>query len=574
MSCTAAFNQVAFRGRADDAGETDSTWLANQNVDWTQDVDEIFRVRFEVQETAGCAAGNLNNAQLQYNLGGAGWVSVTGTSNVVQSVASPNLADGSTTTDQLTVGTGTFDGDGCFDEVNGIAGNNNLDLSASGHFEPEYCIQILSGDVTNGQTIQLRVTRAGNAFAAYDATPTITVNEAAPVVVTPTTLALVTASFAPVIKLQITPTTLALVTASFAPVIVHGTIVTPTTLALVTAGFAPTVTATAHQLVTPSTLAQSLSTFAPTVSAPRLVTPTTLALTISAFAPSIVLGTIVTPSLLELTTASFAPSIVLGTVVTPSTLAHTLSTFAPTVSAPRLVTPSTLSLSVSAFSPVVSTPRLVTPSTLALTISTFAPDVTAGSGSDITVTPDTLALILSAFAPTVQTPRLITPDVLSLTISAFAPTVLAPRLVTPTVLELAVNAFIPTVSVPRLTTPTTLALSLSAFVPTVDVTTGPVTVTPGVAELVLHRFSPNAYERVINPAVDGIVIIPPKNMIGWAGGRGGTKLPLTSSKPAVEILGHYNLAKKSNEIARQQKQAKQAKTIVEILTIISDGDLW
>lgn len=175
--CTAAFNQKAFRGRNDDGNETTATWQANQNVAWLQNVDVNFRVRLEVQETAGCAKTNFTTIQLQYNLAGAGWVNVTATSNVVRSSASPNLADGANTTDQLTVGTGTFVGGGGFDEVNGIAGNTNMDISASGHFEVEYCCQLRSADVVAGQVVELRVTDGGTGFAAYDATASLSVNE-------------------------------------------------------------------------------------------------------------------------------------------------------------------------------------------------------------------------------------------------------------------------------------------------------------------------------------------------------------------------------------------------------------
>src|SRR3990167_3756771 len=178
--CTAAWNQVSFRGRNDNGHQATATWKALQNTNWTQAVDENFRVRFEMQETAGCAAANVTNIQLQYNLNAAGWVSVTATSSVVQSVASPNVADAAATTDQLSAGTGTFEGDACFDEVNGVCGSAATDVAASGHVEPEFCVQILSGDVVDTDLIELRITRGGTAFAAYDATPSVTVSEAAP----------------------------------------------------------------------------------------------------------------------------------------------------------------------------------------------------------------------------------------------------------------------------------------------------------------------------------------------------------------------------------------------------------
>jgi len=174
MTCTAAFNQKAYRGRNDDGSETTATWKAAQNTNWAQLRDTNFRVRFEIQETAACA-GNNKVWQLQYNRNAAGWNTVNASSNVVRSSASPNLADAANLTDQLTVGTGTFIGLTGFDEVDGAAGGNSMDVAASGHSEAEFSVQIRSADVADGDTIQLRVTDAGTALAAYDVTPTVTV---------------------------------------------------------------------------------------------------------------------------------------------------------------------------------------------------------------------------------------------------------------------------------------------------------------------------------------------------------------------------------------------------------------
>ena len=176
--CTSAWNQVAFRGREDDGDQATATWKALQNTNWTNGVDVNLRVRFEVQETAGCAKANFTTIQLQYNLNGTGWGNVNATSNAVRSSASPNVADAANLTDQLTAGTGTFEGDACFDEVNGLCGSAATDVAASGHVEAEFCVQIRSADVSDTDTIQLRLTDGGTPFAGYTATPTITVSEA------------------------------------------------------------------------------------------------------------------------------------------------------------------------------------------------------------------------------------------------------------------------------------------------------------------------------------------------------------------------------------------------------------
>lgn len=176
MSCTASFTQNGFRGRNDDGNETTATWKATQGTDWTQKVDTNFRVRFQMQEGAACAGANIV-WRLQYNLAAAGWVDCSASSIVVRASASANLADAGNLTDQLTGGTGTFMGLTGFDEVDCNAGGASMDVAASGHAEAEFCVQIRSAAVTDGQTLQLRVTNAGTAIAAYSSTPTITVSE-------------------------------------------------------------------------------------------------------------------------------------------------------------------------------------------------------------------------------------------------------------------------------------------------------------------------------------------------------------------------------------------------------------
>ena len=180
MTCPASFTQVTFRGRNDDGDETTATWKATQGTDWTQAVDVNFRIRFEIQEGANCAGAN-KVWRLQYNLAAGGWVDCSATSSVVRASASANFTDGEATTDQLTGGTGTFQGGsgttGGMDEGNCNAGGATMDVAALGHAECEFSVQLRSADVTDGQTFQLRVTDAGTAIAAYTDTPTITVSE-------------------------------------------------------------------------------------------------------------------------------------------------------------------------------------------------------------------------------------------------------------------------------------------------------------------------------------------------------------------------------------------------------------
>jgi hypothetical protein len=301
------------------------------------------------------------------------------------------------------------------------------------------------------------------------------------VTVTPTTLAVVTARFAPTVTAtnhqSVTPSTASLTLSAFAPVI--RTTVTPTTASLSTATFAPTVSTTNHQLVTPTTASLTTATFAPTVTttAHQTVTPTTASLSLSAFAPSANVGINVVPTTASLTLSPFAPTVSTTNhqLVTPDLATLSLATFAPTVATPVVVTPTVASLSLSPFAPTVTAtdPKTVTPTTAALTLTTFAPVVTAVF--DTRVTPTTASLATETFAPTVSTTahQLITPTTLSLSMTAFAPTVVATdhKVVTPSLATLSLLAFNPDVvaSDHQLVTAATAALVTASYAPNVRI---------------------------------------------------------------------------------------------------------
>lgn len=174
------YDQAGFRGRNDDGSETTATWKAAENTDWSQAVDENFRFRAVVDETALGDANAVLDFKLQYNLNGAGWNDVNTTSSVVRTTLSPNVANGAATTRQLAAGTGTFVA-GSFDENNGAASSANT-IETGELTELEWCAQVRSADVVNNDTIDLRVveTTGSIVFAAYTQVPTITVVEATP----------------------------------------------------------------------------------------------------------------------------------------------------------------------------------------------------------------------------------------------------------------------------------------------------------------------------------------------------------------------------------------------------------
>lgn len=178
MPGQASIFQKHFRGRNDDGTQTTATWKAAEDANWSFGTDTNLRVRFTIGNE-GTGNKTFTNLQLEYNKNGAGWNAVTSASSVVRSATSANVTDATATTQQLTSGLGNFvAGEICTD---GVGASKTLQSPTPNEFtEYEYVVQIRSGDVSAGDTIQLRVTGNGSAFnGGYSQTPTITVEAGA-----------------------------------------------------------------------------------------------------------------------------------------------------------------------------------------------------------------------------------------------------------------------------------------------------------------------------------------------------------------------------------------------------------
>jgi hypothetical protein len=165
-----SLTQSGFRGRNDDVTLTTNTWTHALNTNWTQNVDTNFRVRFSVL-CEGMAASIT--PQLQYDLNNSGtWNNVTGTSSVVRASLSTLFNDDAGTT-QLISG-GTFIA-GRADENDGTTAGITF-TTVPQVTEVEFCVQIRSADVADGNTVQLRVVNTATALNTYSFSPSITVN--------------------------------------------------------------------------------------------------------------------------------------------------------------------------------------------------------------------------------------------------------------------------------------------------------------------------------------------------------------------------------------------------------------
>lgn len=176
MGALSLLEQASFRGRNDDGSQTTATWKDSVNTNWRQAVTTNFRVRFLVKHTGGATTPTF---QLEYNKNSGGWNSVTTASSVCKAVNSTSITDGEATTQQ--VGAGTF--------VTGEMSEDGITAAisigaATNETEVEYVLQLVSTDVTFGDTIELRVTNAGVALDIYTNTPAITLPGTRRIIVT------------------------------------------------------------------------------------------------------------------------------------------------------------------------------------------------------------------------------------------------------------------------------------------------------------------------------------------------------------------------------------------------------
>jgi hypothetical protein len=178
----ATYNQPNFRGRRDTETINSSTFDWSLNTNFTVDIGEIFRVRFEAEETAG--TGGANTFKLQYNHDAAGWVDVdpwdaAPNGSPVLAVESSQYTDGDATTNVIS---GSSE---AFTAGTGESGDASFSSSISSqHTEVEFCLIIrrlytLSGapaQVDDSDTFELRIVENdGTPFNSYTS-PTVTAN--------------------------------------------------------------------------------------------------------------------------------------------------------------------------------------------------------------------------------------------------------------------------------------------------------------------------------------------------------------------------------------------------------------
>ncbi len=159
-------DQTDFDHRKDDASESAAVGLS-LNTDWNQLVDENVRVRFVIDHPESSPESRA--LFLRYSHEGGAFTVVDGSSSVVRSSLSSQFADDDDTTQQI--GSGSFiTPNGCMDELDGQT--PTVEWVSNDEVEVEFCFQIRSADVTEGDTVDLRVyTTSGQVLRSYVVTP-------------------------------------------------------------------------------------------------------------------------------------------------------------------------------------------------------------------------------------------------------------------------------------------------------------------------------------------------------------------------------------------------------------------
>ena len=184
---TFGFDQTIFRFRNDDGSESEATWKGNENMNIVAEKDSNIRLRLAIMDTDVQEENPNTGFQLQYNLNDTGWNDVNADSNVIRSSATDHVTDGTDTTGQLHPSLQSplhvmpITENNGFDDINGlVAGVTAIDFPSNsllpGYVEIEFCFQVRSDDVVNGDTVRLRAIRSPvTALAVYTRMPVITV---------------------------------------------------------------------------------------------------------------------------------------------------------------------------------------------------------------------------------------------------------------------------------------------------------------------------------------------------------------------------------------------------------------
>jgi len=172
-------NQYNFNVRYDtEALNSDTGWLAADNVDpGDVDIGTKWRIRFTIDETAN-KIGTYSAPTLYANYNGGGYSLVTAASSNVRLVGSDQaITDTDPCSTQLlpSGAAEAFGNYGVFSD--GSAAIGDILWTSKGDFlEFEFCLEWVTGDVTDGHTCLFQMRSGAAVLGGYNNTPTVTVN--------------------------------------------------------------------------------------------------------------------------------------------------------------------------------------------------------------------------------------------------------------------------------------------------------------------------------------------------------------------------------------------------------------
>jgi hypothetical protein len=178
---TPILDVTAWRGRDDDVAESSTSFTHALNTDWDQTVDQVFRIRAEIEETAG--ADTTGAFRLEYSLNSAAFTAVPAATADTDPVmwAPSHQVTPTTTTNVLTAATSTFNAG----RVYTGHPSTTVTVTKSEHTEIEWCLIVPSGAVDDGDTIEFQVVTSDTSASWSDqALGTITVDKTSPATLT------------------------------------------------------------------------------------------------------------------------------------------------------------------------------------------------------------------------------------------------------------------------------------------------------------------------------------------------------------------------------------------------------
>ena len=162
-----------------------STQVANTDTAPTLSVDTTYVLQVEI-ENIGDEISVSEVFDFQYNLASAGWNNVTGASSVVRTANPTGITDGTATVSGDNLGSAKLftAGEECEDGTTAAMQINSTDTTPE-YTDHRFGFTILSADVTNGQTLEFRATRASwTALDTYTVAISSTISEASDTSVT------------------------------------------------------------------------------------------------------------------------------------------------------------------------------------------------------------------------------------------------------------------------------------------------------------------------------------------------------------------------------------------------------